>query len=112
MVIGKRAYSLKTCIIRNVPLYFIDDYGTACAVGYLIIHSEYKDLSYQIARENNYAYVKDLLVYDDLIAWASEAGFTADELAWIQPGYWEPAPYKWDPVGQGTNGAINASEGG
>lgn len=66
--------------------YFIDDFGTACAVGQLIISSGYQDLALRISRENNYAYIEDL-PYKEVAVWAERFGFEIDELKWIQPSY-------------------------
>ncbi len=66
--------------------YFIDDFGTACAVGHLIIQSGQRDLAESIADTENYSYIEDMPQLE-LINWATEFGFTVDELKWIQPGY-------------------------
>jgi len=66
--------------------YFIDDFGTACAVGQLIIESGHADLANKISRENNYAYIEDMN-YPELGVWAKENGFRVEELKWIQPSY-------------------------
>jgi len=68
--------------------YFIDDFGTACAVGQLIIETGYKDVAQKIHTENNFAYIRELnQQYPELQLWADAHGFEIDELAWIQPGY-------------------------
>lgn len=66
--------------------YFIDDFGTACAVGQLVISSGHQDLAQKISTENNYAYIEDMH-YPELLTWADEHGFQLDELKWIQPAY-------------------------
>lgn len=89
--------------------YFIDNYGTACAVGHLIIETGFKSLAKQISKENNYAYISELIpLYPQIAKWAKEFGFTLEELAWIQPGY-PPVPQEWNEVGNGggVNGTIN-----
>lgn len=84
--------------------YFIDRYGTACAVGYLIQKSGHEDFAARIARENNYAYIGEM-TYPELPQWAQAHGFSLDELAWIQPGY--PAPlYNWTEYGNNINGSV------
>lgn len=90
--------------------YFVDDYGTACAVGHLVRESGETQLVKNIARENNYAYLAELTAYPTLLAWAETNGFSTDELAWIQPGYNPPADLSLAPVGNntGANGAITA----
>lgn len=72
--------------------YFIDDFGTACAVGHLLLTSGEEDLAHHISDVQNYAYIHELH-YPELMAWASENGFTKDELAWIQPAYDEEVCY-------------------
>lgn len=66
--------------------YFIDNFGTACAVGQLIISTGHEELAKKISSENNYAYIENLN-YPELIAWADNYGFSLDELKWIQPTY-------------------------
>lgn len=84
---------------------FIDPHNTACAVGQLMIESGYGALAQRISREMNLAYVRDM-TWPEIGAWATEHGFTADELAWIQPAYTPPT--LWYPLGGGTDGAITA----
>jgi hypothetical protein len=87
---------------------FIDPVGTACAVGHLMIASGHGDLARAIQAGFNTGYVHELLKDDRyrhaLSQWADEHGFTADELAWIQPAYAPPIP--WNTVGGGTNGTV------
>lgn len=66
--------------------YFIDTYGTACAVGHLLQTSGEAALAKRISLEQNYAFIRELQ-YPELNAWASENGFETSELAWIQPAY-------------------------
>ncbi len=66
--------------------YFIDDFGTACAVGHLLLTSGEEDLAQHISDVQNYAFIHEMN-YSKLNDWASENGFTKDELAWIQPTY-------------------------
>jgi len=68
--------------------YFIDDFGTHCAVGQLMVSTGFGSVAKKIHNENNYAYVSELNVkYPELKLWADAYGFEVDELAWIQPGY-------------------------
>jgi len=68
--------------------YFIDDYGTACAVGFLVIESGHEAFASTIHQENNYAYIAEVnQQFPMLKQWANTNGFTVDELAWIQPTY-------------------------
>jgi len=72
--------------------YFQDNFGTLCAVGYLLWHDGQQPLVQRIRRENNYGYLRDLAQqYPAIQVWAEANGFTVSELAWIQPAY-EPQP--------------------
>lgn len=82
---------------------FIDPAGTACAVGQLMIESGHRELAESISREMNLAYVHDMQ-RSDVLQWATEEGFTEDELAWIQPGY--PPSLNWWGLDGGTNGPV------
>jgi hypothetical protein len=66
--------------------YFIDDFGTACAVGQLVISTGSADFAKKISNENNYGYIENMNA-PELYTWANKYGFTIDELAWIQPTY-------------------------
>lgn len=87
--------------------YFIDNYGTACAVGYLVIEDGYGDLANQIKAEKNFAYIREM-PYPELGKWATANGFTVDELAWIQPAY-QPQPRTYQGVGNnlGVEGTVH-----
>lgn len=82
---------------------FIDGQGTACAVGQLMIESGHGVLAESISKEMNLAYVHDMK-RADVLQWATQEGFTEDELAWIQPGY--PPTVQWSALGGGTNGSV------
>jgi hypothetical protein len=69
---------------------FIDDRGVHCAVGAMIAETGSPELARAIARDDEYAYVRDMRS-PELAAWAESNGFTIDELATIQPSY-TPAP--------------------
>lgn len=66
--------------------YFIDEVGTACAVGQLIIKSGYEELATSISEKFNYLYIEDM-PQEPITNWAKKNGFTVEELKWIQPGY-------------------------
>jgi hypothetical protein len=86
--------------------YFIDDRGVACAVGQLMVESGYAGLAEEIRAERNFGYVRDLKNdYPEIGDWALSHGFTADELAWIQPAY-QPME-NWEAMGYGTNGTVS-----
>lgn len=83
--------------------YFIDNYDVHCAVGYLVKETGYPEISKEIARTQNYAYVKEIKS-EALLQWANEYGFSVQELALIQPGY--PPRSTMTTLGAGANGAI------
>lgn len=83
---------------------FIDKQDNFCAVGYLIKATGYESLAREISATNNLAYIMDLK-FAALNSWASEFGFTREELAWIQPTY-PPEEYA-AAVGNGVNGRVN-----
>jgi len=88
--------------------YFIDNYGTACAVGQLIIQSGHSSLAHKVAQEDNYAYIENMS-YPAIDKWADVHGFSELELRWIQPSYTpfcELGTVK-DPLCKGQNGCIN-----
>ncbi|MBW7914270.1 MAG: hypothetical protein H3C54_11390, partial [Taibaiella sp.] len=82
---------------------FIDKYDNFCAVGYLVKATGFEQVSRKIAAQTNLAYVREMN-YPELFAWATEYGFTVDELAWIQPGYGWVSYAK--PMGKGTDGEV------
>lgn len=91
---------------KRIP-YFIDAHNTACAVGYLIIADGHQALAEKIRQHNNYQYLPDM-DYPELTAWVAQSGFTAQELALIQPGYMGQTPFTTLPAtGTGTNGTVN-----
>jgi len=65
---------------------FIDEDGTACAVGQLMISSGHAALAERIHNEMNLAYIHAIDL-PEVAVWASTHGFSTDELAWIQPTY-------------------------
>ena len=84
---------------------FIDRNGAHCAVGYLMQQSGHESLAREIDSKQKFAYVHEIKV-EGVTAWADEHGFTIDELAWIQPGYWVTnTAYALD---SGVNGQVNA----
>lgn len=71
--------------------YFIDELGTACAVGQMIIKSGNEQLAKAISKKFNYKYIEDM-PQAPIKIWAKEHGFTDEELKWIQPGYGPQCP--------------------
>ena len=70
--------------------YFVDRYGTRCAMAYLIEQSGHADLVARIAATHNNAYVRDLKGDPELVTWLRDNGLTAAEAARIQPTYRSP----------------------
>lgn len=91
---------------------FIDPFGTACAVGWLMIESGHGEVAKAISAGFNLGYVHEIIADERFRApvaeWAEAHGFTADELAWIQPGY--PPALPWQPFGGGANGEVAVLE--
>ncbi len=79
----------------RVP-YFVDPYGTRCAMAYLIEQSGHGGLVARVATTNNNARIRDLKTDPELIAWLQENGLTAGEAARIQPAYGGPPPITSD----------------
>lgn len=69
---------------------FIDDGGVHCAVGYLISVDD-PALALAVEAADPFGYVLELQV-PALGEWAAAHGFTAEELAWIQPSYVRTMP--------------------
>jgi hypothetical protein len=93
----------KNEMVAGIQPVFIDNYGTHCAVGYMMQQSGYQALATRINKEHQLSYIKNITT-PGISAWATEHGFTIDELAWIQPGYiGNEAKYKFT---DGVNGTI------
>jgi len=90
----KRGLYPKNSKFKHRIPFFIDDANTACAVGYIMQGTSNEALAASIAENQNNAYVKEM-VGDDIFEWATNFGFTVDELAWIQPTY---SPCEYDPL--------------
>lgn len=82
---------------------FIDNHDNFCAVGFLLKTTGYERVSRMIAANTKLAYVQEM-AYPELNTWASDYGFSVDELAWIQPGY--PPESVSAPVGNGVSGHV------
>lgn len=78
-------FPLNNTVPGRTPV-FIDEQGTACAVGQLMISSGHAALAERIHAEMNLAYIHDIEL-PEVAVWARDHGFTIDELAWIQPTY-------------------------
>ena len=71
---------------QNRQPYFIDDFNTYCAVGYLLQQSGADAVAKEIHQTQNYAYLADIH-HPQLMNWVQQSGFSFDELTLIQPGY-------------------------
>ncbi len=69
----------------RIPV-FIDEQNTYCAVGYLMKQSGYDHLALNIAKDNNYAWVKEIKT-EGLVKWQNLSGFSLEELKLIQGAY-------------------------
>ncbi|MBX7183137.1 MAG: T9SS type A sorting domain-containing protein [Bacteroidia bacterium] len=99
-----RAFPVNDYLPYKNPV-FIDRNGNHCAVGYLMQQSGYEALAQQIDREQKFAYLHDIRT-PGVAEWAQKHGFTADELAWIQPGY--PPTFFLSSMAGGLNASVNA----
>jgi hypothetical protein len=70
---------------ERIPV-FIDEHGTHCAVGYLMMRSGHDDLAQRISASDNYVWVKDIKD-PEAVAWQQYSGFTMEELKLIQGAY-------------------------
>ena len=84
--------------------YFIDDFGTHCAVGYLIKVSGNENLALSINSNNRFDYIREI-DSPKMLVWAQKHGFSLEELAWIQPGYQVQKNYV--SVDGGAHGAVH-----
>jgi hypothetical protein len=71
---------------ERVP-YFLDRYGTRCAMAYLIEQSGHGAFVARVAATRNNARIRDLRSDPQLVAWLDENGMTLEEAARIQPNY-------------------------
>src|SRR5437870_1560004 len=71
---------------QRVP-YFIDRYGTRCAMAYLIEQSGHGDFVARVAATHNNARIWELQDNPALVAWLDQNGMTLAEAARVQPSY-------------------------
>jgi hypothetical protein len=75
---------------RRVP-YFIDRFGTRCAMAYLIEQAGQAEYVKRVADRINNAYIADIAQDSELakplLAWLEENGLAVEEAARIQPEY-------------------------
>ncbi len=69
----------------RVP-YFVDDFGTPCAVGYLLLRSGKTELVKLVRGSANHIYI-DQITDPEFLAWAASSGLSLTELELIQPTY-------------------------
>lgn len=102
-----RRFPINDQVPQRHPV-FIDPRGTACAVGWLMIESGHAGLARSISEGFNLGYLHEIAAdaryAEPVQRWARQHGFSADELAWIQPGY--PPNLPWQPFGGGTDGTV------
>lgn len=72
---------------------FIDDQGTYCAVGYLMMRDGKEELAQSINKRMRFHYLLDM-EDAELLAWQESSGFSLKELAMIQPTYDFPEPVR------------------
>lgn len=67
---------------------FIDDFGTICAVGYLVEQTVGRNVARKINKAYQYAYLPEMTNQLEVISdWAQQHGLTLEECAMIQPSY-------------------------
>ncbi len=85
-----RAYAVRGQFPLNTELpqfdlpYFIDAYGTRCALAYVVDQTGNATLTRRLADLDNHAWVADLLDDSDLTLWLRRHGMSATEAAYIQ----------------------------
>ncbi|HTF05602.1 MAG TPA: hypothetical protein VK826_16360 [Bacteroidia bacterium] len=70
---------------ERIPV-FIDEHGTHCAVGYLMMMTGQEEMAQRISRTDNYVWVKDIRD-PALTAWQQSSGLSVEELKLIQGAY-------------------------
>src|SRR5262249_34479691 len=68
--------------------------GRACAVGYLMIESGWRDVAESIATSSNNAFLTEI-DHPGAIAWIAQSGLTLEECAMIQPLYGRAWPMRF-----------------
>ena len=71
---------------QNRQPYFIDEFNTFCAVGYLMKQTGDEAMARDISKNQNYYYLADIS-HPRLMEWVSTTGLSLTELALIQPTY-------------------------
>ncbi|GLR19047.1 hypothetical protein GCM10007940_36630 [Portibacter lacus] len=104
--VDKKIFPINKYHVNRQP-YFVDNLGTNCAVGQMIYLSGDHQLLAKVSKDHNYDYIENIST-DGLKEWATEFGFTLEELKWIQPAYMPIA--NMEQVLGGTNGSVNKIE--
>lgn len=102
---ASEAFPINTSHSYQLPI-FIDPFDNFCAVGHLLKSSDSEELARKIQDSQNFSYLADIH-QEGLEEWVSASGLTADELAWIQPGY--SPNHIVTPMSGGVSGTINSS---
>jgi len=102
----RRRFPINTRHLDDKP-YFIDDFGTACAVANLMIESGNKSLALQIQREHNFDFIRDIST-SGVAVWAEMNGVSVDELALIQPASYSPPDPSLVALSSGLNGTVKS----
>jgi len=89
---------------HRIP-YFIDVYGTACAVGHLMLSNGFEAEAMLVNEEINTAYIREI-PNEWLSEWMNYSALTLDELALIQPSY--PPNTVWENLDENISGTIYA----
>jgi hypothetical protein len=84
-------------VLGHIPT-FVDEHGTACAVGFLMQRSGHDELVEEIVRTDNHVYIEHI-TEGPALDWIRFSGLTQEECAVIQPSYdWErPMPVPMPP---------------
>ena len=70
---------------KRIP-YFKDQFGTPCAMAYLIEKSGRQDLVSEVRQINNHVYINDIQ-NGPVLNWINQSGLTQAEAACVQPEY-------------------------
>ena len=73
--------------------YFVDELGTACAVGHLMRLDDHGQLVEAISLEANHVQIEDVRK-GPLVEWILKSGLTQEECALIQPSYADLGSYR------------------
>lgn len=105
------SFPKNTHFVHERAPYFKDQFGTPCAVAYLMERSGRADLVDDVARASNHVYIGEL-EGGPVIDWIHQSGLTKGEAARIQPAYcfqyWHPGcpPIAPAPVSSSWHSAI------